>query len=104
MGVVEDKLKELKARESKTLQMGGEKAVAKQHEKNKLSARERLNLLFDEGSFREIDMFVNHRCVNFGMETVEIPSDGVITGHGLAGQAAWERCTPKKYVKSWIWP
>ncbi len=83
MGVVEDKLKELKAREAKTLQMGGEKAVAKQHEKDKLSARERLNLLFDEGTFREIDMFVNHRCSNFGMETVDIPSDGVITGHGL---------------------
>ena len=83
MGVVEDKLKELKTREAKTLQMGGEKAVAKQHEKNKLTARERLNLLFDTGTFREIDMFVNHRCVNFGMEKVDIPSDGVITGHGL---------------------
>ena len=83
MGVVEDKLKELKKRETKTLQMGGEKAVAKQHEKDKLTARERLNLLFDTGTFREIDMFVNHRCVNFGMEEVDIPADGVITGHGL---------------------
>ena len=83
MGVVEDKINELKAREAKTLQMGGEKAVAKQHEKNKLNARERLDLLFDEGTFREIDMFVNHRCSNFGMEKVDIPSDGVITGHGL---------------------
>jgi acetyl-CoA carboxylase carboxyltransferase component len=83
MGVVEDKIKELKTREAKTLQMGGEKAVAKQHEKNKLTARERLNLLFDRGTFREIDMFVNHRCVNFGMESVDIPADGVITGHGL---------------------
>ena len=83
MGVVEDKIKELKTREAKTLQMGGEKAVAKQHEKNKLTARERLNLLFDRGTFREIDMFVNHRCVNFGMESVDIPADGVVTGHGL---------------------
>jgi acetyl-CoA carboxylase carboxyltransferase component len=83
MGVVEDKIKELKTREAKTLQMGGEKAIAKQHEKNKLTARERLNLLFDRGTFREIDMFVNHRCVNFGMESVDIPADGVITGHGL---------------------
>ncbi len=82
MGVVEDLIKELRAREAQILQMGGEKAVAKQHEKNKLTARERLKLLFDEGTFREIDMFVNHRCVNFGMETVDIPSDGVITGHG----------------------
>ena len=79
MGVVEVKLKELKKREAKILEMGGEKAVAKQHEKDKLTARERLNLLFDEGTFREIDMFVNHRCVNFGMQNVEIPSDGVIT-------------------------
>ena len=43
----------------------------------------RLNLLFDEGTFRELDMFVTHRCVNFGMEKVDIPADGVITGHGL---------------------
>jgi acetyl-CoA carboxylase carboxyltransferase component len=48
MGVVKDKIKALKDREIKTLQMGGEKAVANQHEKNKLTARERLNLLFDE--------------------------------------------------------
>jgi acetyl-CoA carboxylase carboxyltransferase component len=83
MGIVEEKIAELKAREAKVLQMGGEKAVAGQHEKNKLTARERLVLLFDKGSFREIDMFVSHRCVNFNMEKVEIPSDGVVTGHGL---------------------
>ena len=83
MGIVEDKLKELKAREEKMLQMGGEKAVAKQHGQGKLTARERLNLLFDAGTFRELDMFVSHRCINFGMEKVEIPSDGVVTGHGL---------------------
>jgi acetyl-CoA carboxylase carboxyltransferase component len=83
MGIVEDKIKDLKAREAAMLKMGGEKAVAKHKEKGKLTARERLNLLFDPGSFREIDMFVSHRCVNFGMETVDIPSDGVITGHGL---------------------
>ncbi len=85
MGAVEDKINDLKSREAKILQMGGEKAVAKQHEKGKLSARERLNLLFDEGTFREIDMFVSHRCVNFNMERVDIPSDGVITGHGMVG-------------------
>lgn len=83
MGVVENKLKDLKDREKKILAMGGEKAVAKHREKGKKTARERLNLLFDPGTFREIDMFVEHRCVNFGMEKVEIPSDGVITGHGL---------------------
>ncbi len=83
MGIVEDKIRDLKAREEKLLEMGGEKAVAGQRQKGKLTARERLDLLFDKGTFREIDMFVSHRCVNFGMETVDIPADGVITGHGL---------------------
>jgi len=82
MGIVQDKIKELKAREAKILKMGGDKAVASHHEKGKLTARERLALLFDPGTFRELDMFVSHRCVNFGMEKVEIPSDGVVTGHG----------------------
>ena len=82
MGVVEDKIKELKDREQEVLQMGGQKAVASQLAKGKMTARERLNLLFDPGTFREIDMFVTHRCVNFGMEKIGIPSDGVITGHG----------------------
>ncbi len=83
MGIVEDKIKELKAREAKVKQMGGEKAVAKHKEKGKLTARERLDELFDAGTFREIDAFVTHRCVNFGMEDVEVTSDGVVTGHGL---------------------
>ncbi|MEK6192652.1 MAG: methylmalonyl-CoA carboxyltransferase [Deltaproteobacteria bacterium] len=83
MGIVEDKIKDLKEKEKKILQMGGEKAVAKHKEKGKLTARERMDLLFDPGTFREIDMFVTHRCVNFGMEEVDIPSDGVVTGHGL---------------------
>jgi acetyl-CoA carboxylase carboxyltransferase component len=83
MGIVEDKIRDLKARETQVLEMGGEKAVAAHREKGKLTARERLNKLFDKGTFREIDMFVRHRCVNFEMENVEIPADGVITGHGL---------------------
>ena len=83
MGITEDKINDLKDREAKIRQMGGEKAIAKQHEKNKLSARERLNILFDKGSFQELDMFVTHRCSNFGMEKISIPADGVVTGHGL---------------------
>jgi len=83
MGTTDDKIKDLKAREAKLLKLGGDKAVAQHKEKGKLTARERLNLLFDPGTFRELDMFVGHRCSNFGMEKVEIPSDGVITGHGL---------------------
>jgi acetyl-CoA carboxylase carboxyltransferase component len=82
MGKVEDALKELKEKEKKILQMGGEKAIAKHQSKGKLTARDRLDYFFDPGTFREVDMFVTHRCTNFGMEKVEIPADGVITGHG----------------------
>jgi acetyl-CoA carboxylase carboxyltransferase component len=82
MGNTADKIKDLKEREAKILKMGGEKAVAKHREKGKLTARERLDRLFDPGTFREVDMFVTHRCTNFGMESVDIPADGVITGYG----------------------
>ncbi|MFH1984837.1 MAG: carboxyl transferase domain-containing protein [Pseudomonadota bacterium] len=83
MGIVSDKIKDLKAREASMRQMGGEAAVGKHKKTGKLTARERIGVLFDPGTFREIDMFVTHRCVNFGMEKVDIPSDGVITGHGM---------------------
>ncbi|MEA1969874.1 MAG: carboxyl transferase domain-containing protein [Thermodesulfobacteriota bacterium] len=83
MGIIADNIKDLQEREKRILGMGGEKALEKRREKGKLNARERLDLLFDKGTFREIDMFVTHRCVNFGMETKEIPADGVVTGHGL---------------------
>jgi len=82
MGSVTDKINELQALKSKMQEMGGEKNVAKHKEKGKLTARERLDVLFDEGTFREVDMFVKHRCVNFGMEDIDIPSDGVVTGYG----------------------
>jgi acetyl-CoA carboxylase carboxyltransferase component len=77
------KIDELLEKEKAMLAMGGEKAVAKHREKGKLTARERLERLFDPGTFEETDMFVKHRCVNFGMQDVDIPSEGVITGHGL---------------------
>ncbi|QEN03764.1 methylmalonyl-CoA carboxyltransferase [Thiospirochaeta perfilievii] len=83
MSTVADKLKELKQREEIIKKMGGEDRVKKQHDKNKLTARERLDILFDEGTFREIDMFVKHRSTNFNFQDVDIPADGVITGHGL---------------------
>ncbi len=82
MGVTSDKIQELKQKEAKIMAMGGEKALAKRREKGVLNARQRLDLLFDAGTFRELDMFVTHRCTNFGMETKEIPADGVVTGHG----------------------
>ncbi|MFO8111294.1 MAG: carboxyl transferase domain-containing protein [Desulfosalsimonadaceae bacterium] len=83
MGEASDKIKEMKALKGKIQKMGGEKAIAKQKKDGKLTARERLDLFFDSGTFRELDVFVRHRCVNFGMDKVDIPSDGVITGHGL---------------------
>ena len=83
MKTVADRIRENAEREEKERRMGGEKGIAKQHDGGKLTARERLELLFDEGSFSETDMFVRHRCVDFGMPDVEVPGDGVVTGHGL---------------------
>jgi len=62
---------------------GGERRIEAQHAKGKLTARERLEVLLDEGSFEEFDMFVEHDCTDFGMENQRIPGDGVITGHGM---------------------
>ncbi|OYT15668.1 MAG: methylmalonyl-CoA carboxyltransferase [Bacteroidetes bacterium 4572_77] len=76
------KLQDLRERKEKILLGGGEKRIEKQHAKGKLTARERINLLFDEGSFVEIDAFVKHRCTNFGMEKVDAPAEGVVTGYG----------------------
>ncbi|MBU5313290.1 methylmalonyl-CoA carboxyltransferase [Tissierella carlieri] len=61
---------------------GGEQRIEKHHKSGKLTARERINLLFDEGSFVEVDKFVEHRCTNFDMAKVEAPADGVVTGYG----------------------
>lgn len=61
---------------------GGERRIASQHKKGKLTARERINLFFDEGTFEEIDMFVKHRCKDFGLENERYDGDGVITGFG----------------------
>jgi propionyl-CoA carboxylase beta chain len=62
---------------------GGQKRIDTQHAKGKLTARERIELLFDEGTFEEWDMFVEHRCTDFGMADQTYPGDGVITGYGL---------------------
>lgn len=83
MGRVADKLNELREREAKVKQMGGEKAVAKVHEQGKMTARERLDYFFDPGTFVELDMFMKHRGILFGIDKVDIPADGVITGYGF---------------------
>src|SRR5512137_1281359 len=61
---------------------GGEERIARQHEAGKLTARERIDLFLDPGSFVEMDRFKTHRCADFGMELQKIPGDGVVTGHG----------------------
>ena len=81
-GVTSEKLRELREKEAQLKQMGGEKAVAAQHARGKLTARERLDVLFDPGSFRETDLFMKHRGTLFGIDQVEIAADGVITGFG----------------------
>ena len=63
-----EKVKELIELRAKARLGGGEKAIEKQHAKGKYTARERISMLLDEGSFEEMDMFVKHRCTNFGME------------------------------------
>ena len=62
---------------------GGQKRIDAQHGKGKLTARERLEVLLDEGTFEEWDMFVEHRCADFGMQDNKIPGDGVVTGYGM---------------------
>ena len=76
------KIRELVERREQAKLGGGQKRIDAQHNKGKLTARERLALLLDEGSFEEYDMFVQHRCTNFGMEKQHFDGDGVVTGHG----------------------
>ena len=69
--------------ESSKIELGGGQArIDKQHEKGKLTARERISLLLDEGSFIEVDKYVKHRSTNFGTSSLEAPADGVVTGYG----------------------
>src|SRR5205809_1089292 len=77
-----DKLDLLERRRAESVLGGGEARLQAQHEKGKLSARERLDLLLDEGSFVELDRFVVHRSTDFGLEAQKFYGDGVITGHG----------------------
>ena len=62
---------------------GGQKRIQAQHAKGKLTARERIELLLDAGTFEEWDMFVEHRCHDFGMADQTVPGDGVVTGYGM---------------------
>eukprot|EP00980_Cylindrotheca_fusiformis_P023605 scaffold10671_cov131-Cylindrotheca_fusiformis.AAC.3 len=82
--VMKEKFHErLKAEREQALMGGGPKRIARQHEKGSLTARERIELLFDKGSFQEIDQLKAHRCNEFGMDKKNFPGDGIVTGHGL---------------------
>ncbi len=83
-------LEDLDRRRAEAEAGGGERRVAAQHAKGKLTARERIDLLLDKGSFEEFDMFVEHRCGDFGMDKQKIPGDGVVTGWGtINGRAVF---------------
>ena len=82
MSIQTDNIQKLVERRAKARLGGGEKRIEAQHAKGKLTAHERLALLLDEGSFEEYDMFVQHRCTNFGMEKSHPDGDGVVTGCG----------------------
>lgn len=79
---IEEKLQELTEMRDKARLGGGEKRIESQHRKGKFTARERIDMLLDEGSFEEFDMFVSHRCIDFGLKDQDYLSDGVVTGYG----------------------
>ncbi|MDO9450099.1 MAG: carboxyl transferase domain-containing protein, partial [Rugosibacter sp.] len=77
-----DIINQLDAQRAKAALGGGQKRIDAQHAKGKLTARERIELLLDEGTFEEWDMFKEHRCVDFGMAESHVPGDGVVIGYG----------------------
>jgi len=78
----QEKTLELRNRKNKLLQMGGDRLIQKQHDRGKLTARERIGLLFDPQTFNEIDILIKHRCDLFGIDKKEIPADAAIVGAG----------------------
>ncbi len=85
-----EKLEQLKQKRAKALIGGGQDKIDKIHEKGKYTARERIQLLLDPGTFEEYDAFKLHRCYNFGMEKTKFLGDGIVTGYGkLAGRPVY---------------
>jgi len=82
MATTKDLLDDYKRRRAKIVQMASPEAIEKRHQGGQLTARERIDYLFDPGTFQELGLFVKHRTVNFGMEKREIPAEGVVTGYG----------------------
>ena len=114
---MKEKIEQLKALNHKAELGGGEDRIAKQHAAGKLTARERIELLLEKGSFVEIDKFVTHTCHEFGLEKQRPLGDGVVTGYGMIGHARYlfslrtsrysvEPCLrrmPVRSVRSWTW-
>ncbi len=82
MSVMEERFEELERRLAESDQAGGPDKISKQHQAGKMTARERVLELLDNGSFEEMDKFVAHRCTDFGMAKTQIPGEGVVTGFG----------------------
>ncbi|MDY6969588.1 MAG: acyl-CoA carboxylase subunit beta [Spirochaetota bacterium] len=82
METLEEKFERFKSLSKEAELGGGEAKIAKQHEGGKMTARERIDYLLDDGTFEEFDKFVVHRCTDFGMDKTKIPGDGVVTGYG----------------------
>ena len=83
MSEMKDKIERLRALKAQAMLGGGQDRIDAQHKKGKLTARERIDLLLDEGTFHEIDMLVTHRSSDFGLDKQRVLGDGVVTGHGL---------------------
>ena len=81
-GGTSERMEQWRQRRERLLQMGGKPAIDERHAKGQLSARERLDVLFDAGSFVELGMWMKHRTTAFGMDKREVPAEGIITGFG----------------------
>src|SRR4029453_8881434 len=81
----ENKLERLREKNQLAEAGGGAERVARQHAEGKMTARERVEFLLDEGSFEEFDRLKTHRCTDFGLGAQQYPGDGFVTGHGLIG-------------------
>ena len=118
MATGQEKIDQLREKLAKVELGGGQKRIDSQHKKGKLTARERLAKLFDEGSFTEMGQFIHHRGTHFGMQEKEIPGDGVVTGYGtVRGRLVFAyaedftvegdplaKCTPIRLPRCRKWP
>lgn len=97
---------ELEKRRAGAKMGGGQRRIDAQHAKGKLTARERLEVLLDEDSFEEMDLYVEHDCIDFGMEEQKIPGDGVVTGSGTingrlsTSSARTSRCSAVRFRRA----